>query len=94
MSNSKLYVGNLPYSTTEDEINDLFSQCGEVIEITLIADRETGRPKGFGFVEMGSPEEAEKAIEQLDGYVLNERNIKVNKARPKPDRNRRGGGRY
>ena len=91
MQNHKLYVGNLPYSVTEGELKELFTQCGEVREINLIVDNETGRPKGFAFIEMGSPEDADDAIDKFDGYLLKERSIKVNKARPKRDDNRRGG---
>ncbi len=93
MQNSKLYVGNLPYSATELELEELFSQCGEVVEVKLIVDAESNRPKGFGFVEMSTVEEAEDAIEKLDGYSLQGRNIRVDKARPRRDRNNRGGGR-
>ena len=83
----KLYVGNLPFSATEDQIRDLFSEHGEVQSVSLITDRDTGRPRGFGFVEM---ENASAAIEALDGRDFGGRNLKVNEAR---DRGDRGGGR-
>jgi len=85
----KLYVGNLPFSTTETEVNDLFSQHGEVLDVALITDRETGRPKGFGFVEMKEEQAARDAIGALDGQDFGGRNIKVNEARPRTER---GGG--
>jgi len=83
----KLYVGNLPFSATEEQIRNLFAEHGEVTSVNLITDRETGRPRGFGFVEM---ENASAAIEALDGRDLDGRNLKVNEAR---DRGDRGGGR-
>lgn len=85
----KLYVGNLPFSATEDEIRDLFSQYGEVQSVKLITDRETGRPRGFGFVEM---ENADEAAQNLDGYAYEGRNLKVNEARDRDDRRGGGGG--
>lgn len=94
----KLYVGNLSYSTTEDGINSLFSQYGELESVNLIMDRETGRPKGFGFVEFKNQADAEKALE-LDGKDFEGRALKVNMARPKEsggrggDRGDRGGRR-
>ena len=81
----KIYVGNLPFSSTEDEVRELFSQYGEVTSVSLITDRETGRPRGFGFVEMASG--AQEAISELDNRMLGGRNLKVNEARP-----REGGG--
>jgi len=80
--NSKLYVGNLSYSTTENGLKDLFTQAGTVKSTSIITDRRTGRSKGFGFVEMSSPEEAQKAIETLNGKELDGRNIRVDEARP------------
>lgn len=77
----RLYVGGLPYSTNENELISLFEQIGSVTSATVIIDRETGRSKGFGFVEMGSPEEGQRAIEQLNGSLLGNRNITVNEAR-------------
>ncbi|MCZ6669603.1 MAG: RNA-binding protein [Acidobacteria bacterium] len=85
----RIYVGNLPFSATEDEIRELFSQHGTVEAVNLITDRETGRPRGFGFVEMGD-EEATKAISALDQKEMGGRNLKVNEAKPREDR---GGGR-
>ena len=85
----KLYVGNLPFSTTETEVQDLFSQHGTVHSVNLISDRETGRPRGFGFVEM---ENAQDAISALDGFELGGRRLKVNEARDRGDRGGGGGG--
>src|SRR5262249_49814301 len=87
----KLYVGNLPFSATEDEIRELFEQHGAVESVSLISDRETGRPRGFGFVEMDD-DDADAAVSALDGAVLGGRNLRVNEARPRPDRARGGGG--
>jgi cold-inducible RNA-binding protein len=89
----KLYVGNLSFSTTSDELQQLFAQAGTVESATVVEDRETGRSRGFGFVEMTSKEEGEKAIEQFNGTDLNGRNLTVNEARPREDRGNRGGGR-
>jgi RNA recognition motif-containing protein len=90
--NSKLYVGNLPYSATEDELRELFSQAGTVNSVVIITDRDTGRSKGFGFVEMSSPADAQKAISMLDGHSMAERQIRVSEARPQEARPDRGGG--
>lgn len=79
--NVKLYVGNLPYSTTEDELKTLFTDAGTVASIAIIKDRDTGRSKGFGFIEMSTKDEADKAINMFNGYSLNNNNIKVNLAR-------------
>lgn len=78
----KLYVGNLAYKVTEDEIKQFFGQAGNVVSVNLITDKYSGWPKGFGFVEMSTDEEAQKAIEQLNGQTLGERQIVVNEARP------------
>lgn len=93
---SKLYVGNLPYSTTEAELESLFSQAGEVVEVSIITDRETGRARGFGFVEMADDAAAKAAIEQFDGTQLGGRTLKVNEAKPRQPRERdfRDRGRY
>ena len=91
--NKKLYVGNLPYSTTEAQIRTLFAEAGEITEISLITDRETGRPKGFGFVEMATEEAAQEAIKRFNGYTLDNRNLTVNEARPREERPGGGGGR-
>jgi RNA recognition motif-containing protein len=89
----KLYVGNLSYSTTEDTLRAEFGAHGDVQDLVLISDRETGRPKGFGFVTMGSADEGKAAMEALDGKDLDGRTIKVNEAKPREDRGgRRGGG--
>jgi RNA recognition motif-containing protein len=86
-SMSKIYVGNLPFSATEEAVRALFSQHGTVESVSLINDRETGRPRGFGFVEM-SRADAAKAIQSLNGYDMGGRPLKVNEAQDKP----RGGG--
>jgi RNA recognition motif-containing protein len=81
-----IYVGNLSFGVTEEDLRQLFAEYGPVVNVNLINDRETGRSKGFGFVEMKNPEDAEKAINDLDGNSLKGRDIKVNQARPKEDR--------
>ncbi len=88
----KLYVGNLPYSTTEDELRDLFSQAGTVSSVALIKDRDTGQSKGFAFVEMSNQVEAEKAISMFNGRSMGQREMKVSLARPRDDRGGGGGG--
>ncbi|GHT44782.1 hypothetical protein FACS189454_03060 [Planctomycetales bacterium] len=88
----KIYVGNLAYRTSEDEIRQAFERYGTVDSVDIISDHETGRSKGFGFVEMQSDGEANAAIEALDGANLGERTLKVNEARPKAPREERGGG--
>ena len=88
----KLYVGNLPYSATEQTLRETFSQCGTVDSVTMVTDRDTGQSKGFGFVEMSSGSEAQKAIQELNGSTLEDRQIKVNEAKPKAPRGGRGGG--
>ncbi|HKF54403.1 MAG TPA: RNA-binding protein [Blastocatellia bacterium] len=87
----RIYVGNLSYQTTENDLNNLFGQVGDVESVNIITDRDTGRSKGFGFVEMGN-EDAEKAIAQLNGTELNGRSITVNEARPREDRGGNRGG--
>lgn len=94
---TKLYVGNLSYSTTEDDLRALFAQAGTVKSVSLIMDRDTGRSKGFGFIEMETQVEAQKAISMLNGQELHDRALKVNLARPREERGRggfddRGGG--
>jgi cold-inducible RNA-binding protein len=91
--NKKLYVGNLPYNTTEAQVRALFQQAGEITDVALITDRETGRPKGFGFVEMATVEAAQEAIKRFNGYTLENRNLTVNEARPREERSGGGGGR-
>lgn len=91
---SKLYVGGLPYATTDQELQDLFAAHGTVTSANVITDRETGRSKGFGFVEFESAEEAQAAIKALDGSDLGGRKIVVNEARPREERPQGGGGGY
>jgi RNA recognition motif-containing protein len=79
----KIYTGNLNFNTTEDAVRDLFSQHGEVAEVVLVSDRETGRPRGFGFVTMPNDDQARAAISALDGVQLDGRALKVNEARPR-----------
>jgi RNA recognition motif-containing protein len=88
----KLYVGNLAFQTSSEDLQELFSQAGTVESATVIEDRETGRSRGFGFVEMASNEEGQKAIEQFNGKEFNGRNLNVNEAKPREDRGGRGGG--
>jgi cold-inducible RNA-binding protein len=86
----RLYVGNLSFQTTSQDLQDYFSQAGTVESANVVEDRETGRSRGFGFVEMATKEEGEAAIQQFNGKELNGRNLTVNEARPREDR---GGGR-
>ena len=88
----KLYVGNLPFGVTDDQLTQLFSAHGTVQSAQVIMDRDTGRSKGFGFVEMGSDAEAQAATAALNGQAIDGRNLTVNEARPKPDRGGGGGG--
>jgi RNA recognition motif-containing protein len=90
--NKKLYVGNLVYEATDEDLKNHFSQAGNVVSATVIRYRDTGRSKGFGFVEMGSEEEAQKAIDMFNGKDLNGRNIVVSEARPPKPRGDFGGG--
>jgi len=92
MSN-KLYVGNLSFDTTENDLQDAFAAHGTVVETNLLMDRETGRPRGFGFITMSSAEEAEKAISALNGSQLGGRALTVNVAKPREERMGGGGGR-
>lgn len=89
---TKLYVGSLPYSTTEQELTELFSQYGSVQSAKMITDRYTGQSRGFGFVEMATGEEAQKAIAALNGSALGGRTLVVNEARPQEKRPYGGGG--
>jgi RNA recognition motif-containing protein len=89
---SKLYVGNLSYSTGEGDLQALFSQAGSVKSISLITDRDTGRSKGFAFVEMSTQSEAEKAISMFNGKELGDRALTVNMARPREERDGGGSG--
>ena len=91
----KLYVGGLPYATTDSELKDAFSQCGAVESAVIIMDKMSGRSKGFGFVEMSSDEDAQKAIDTMNGKDFGGRTLTVNEARPmeeRPRRDFRGGG--
>src|SRR2546425_2847118 len=88
----KLYVGNLSFQTSSEDLQQLFAQAGTVESASVVEDRETGRSRGFGFVEMATKEEGEAAIQQFNGMEFNGRNLKVNEARPREDRGHRGGG--
>lgn len=88
-----IYVGNLSYSSTEDSVRQHFAQFGEVSAVRIIQDRETGRSRGFGFVEMPNDEEAKAAIAALDGKDVDGRPVKLNEAQPRPERGGGGGGR-
>jgi len=90
---NKVYVGNLPFDVTDDALQELFEAHGAVTSAKVITDRETGRARGFGFVEMEHPEDAQKAIQSLNGRELQGRMLKVNVAKPREDRSG-GGGRY
>lgn len=89
---AKLYVGNLSYTTTEEGLKTLFEQAGTVVSVALIKDRDTGRSKGFAFVEMSSQAEAEEAIKLFNGRGYDGRDLKVNIARPREERPQRYGG--
>ena len=84
-----IYVGNLSFDATEDEVRQLFAEHGEVASVNIITDRDSGRPKGFGFVEMPQQEQAQAAIKSLNGKEFRGRGLNVNEARPKTDRPRR-----
>lgn len=90
--NNKLFVGNLSFNTTENDLQDAFAAFGTVTEANLMMDRETGRPRGFGFVTMSTPEEAAKAVEGLNGKSVDGRALTVNIARPREERPPGGGG--
>ena len=92
MNSNKLYVGGLPYSVTEDSLEELFSAHGTVESAKVITDRMTGRSRGFGFVEMSSQEEAQAAIDKLNGTDLEGRSLTVNEAKPREPRSGGGGG--
>ena len=87
---TKLYIGNLPFNVTSQELTELFSQAGEVVSANIITDRFSGQSRGFGFVEMGSEEAAQAAIGQFNDYQMKGRSLKVNEAKPRE--NRGGGG--
>jgi RNA recognition motif-containing protein len=88
----KLYVGNLAFQTTNEDLQELFAQAGTVESASVVEDRETGRSRGFGFVEMATKEEGETAISMFNGKEVNGRSLTVNEARPREDRGNRGGG--
>jgi len=90
--NNKLYVGNLSFNTTENDLQDMFAAHGTVIEANLMMDRATGRPRGFGFVTMSTAEEAQKAVDALNGHSVDGRALTVNPARPREERAPGGGG--
>ena len=90
---TKLFVGNLSFDLTENDLQDAFAAHGTVVETNMMMDRTTGRPRGFGFVTMSTPEEAQKAIDGLNGKDLGGRALTVNIARPKEERSGGGGGR-
>jgi cold-inducible RNA-binding protein len=89
---TRLFVGNLSFHTSENDLHQLFGQCGEVMDLKIIQDRDTGRSRGFGFVTMGSPDEARDAIQQLDGQEMDGRTLRVNEAEERRDRGPGGGG--
>jgi RNA recognition motif-containing protein len=89
----KIYVGNLPWSTDDASLRELFATVGEVLSVAVISDRETGRSRGFGFIEMEDAD-ADKAIEELNGREVDGRELRVNEARERPARGGGGGGRY
>ena len=91
---TKVYVGNLSYETTEEDLKELFSQAGTVVSTAIIKDRDSGQSKGFAFVEMSSQAEAEKAIQMFNGKALSDRELKVNLARPREERGFGGGGQF
>jgi len=90
----KLYVGNLSFDSTEQDLQDIFGEVGTVESVSIIEDRDTGRSRGFGFVEMSSKSEGQDAISQLDGKEVDGRNLKVNEAKPRENRGGGGGGGY
>lgn len=92
MSQNRLYVGNLPFTATEDDIRDAFADHGTVQSVSVITDRETGRPRGFAFVEMSTDQEAQTAVDEMDGRDFGGRSLRVNIARPRESRGGGGGG--
>ena len=89
---AKLFVGNLSFQATEEDLRELFAQAGNVETVRIITDQFTGRPRGLGFVEMATKEEASKAVEMLNGRLFRDRNLVVDEARPQPQRGPGGGG--
>src|SRR5690348_5907744 len=94
MSNNKLFVGNLSFNTTENDLQDAFAAHGTVLEVNLMMDRVSGRPRGFAFVTMSTPEEAQSTIDALNGASLDGRALTVNVAKPREERSGGGGGGY
>lgn len=92
MSNNKLFVGNISFNTTENDLQDAFAAHGTVLETNLMMDRETGRPRGFGFITMSTPEEAQKAISAMSGATMDGRSLTVNEAKPREERSGGGSG--
>jgi cold-inducible RNA-binding protein len=90
----RLYIGNLPFSITDQDLGSIFAEVGQVVSAKIVMDRESGRSKGFGFVEMNTDEEAAKAIAQFNGGELEGRQLKINEARPMEPRTGGGGGGY
>ncbi|MBI2074455.1 MAG: RNA-binding protein [Candidatus Levybacteria bacterium] len=91
MDKNKLFIANLPWSITSDKLRELFSQYGEIVNVELITDRNTGRSRGFGFVTFANAADAQKAIDEINGKEIDERKIIVNIARPREDRGAKGG---
>ncbi len=87
-----IYVGNLSFEATEDEVRGLFEEHGEVLKVNIVTDRETGRPRGFGFVEMADANQGRTAIEQINGREIGGRTLNVNEAKPRASRTGGGGG--
>ncbi len=92
MNNTKLFVGNLSFQTTENDLQDMFSACGSVTDVNLVTDRMSGRSRGFAFVTMSTPEEAQSAIQALNGKHVGGRDLSVSEARPREERPSGGGG--
>ena len=90
----RLYVGNLPFDTTEDQLHEMFSAHGQIASVKLITDMDTGRSRGFGFVEMSTEDEAKRAIDQMNKARVGERELTVNEARPRPEKSGGRGGQF
>jgi len=91
---TRIYVGNLPYTVTNDQLAEMFAPYGQIGDATVVMDRDTGRSKGFGFVDMTDDAAAQTAIAELNGRTMGDRALTVNEARPREDRSRRGGARW